>query len=140
MYSIKALKNSHLEADGPIMFFQSKEYERLEVCGYVWLVRGEGLTVVVDSGIGDPPGDDGPRLQEYRGFKCDPGEDTDSLLRREGVSPDEVDYLFLTHLHWDHCVNTRLFANAKIVVSSRGLASVVTPTHRGLIPEGLFHR
>ncbi len=140
MYSIKALKNSHLEADGPVMFFQSKQFERLQVFGYLWLIRGQGLTVVVDSGIGDPAGEDAPRLQGYAGFVCDPGEDTDSLLRREGLAPDEVDYLILTHLHWDHCVNTRLFTSAKIVVSRRGLASVATPRHRGLVPNGLFFR
>lgn len=140
MYSIKALRNSHLEADGPAMFFQSKQFERLQVFGYLWLVRGQGLTVAIDSGIGDPVGEEGPETQRYAGFQCDPGEDTDSLLRGEGVTPDEVDYLILTHLHWDHCVNTKLFTNAKIVVSRRGLASVISPRHRGLVPDGLFLR
>ncbi len=122
------------------MFFQSKQFERIQVFGYLWLVRGQGLTVVVDTGIGDPVGEDGPQVQGYAGFQCDPGEDTDSLLRGEGVTPDEVDYLVLTHLHWDHCANTKLFTNAKIVVSRRGLASVVTPRHWGLVPDGLFLR
>lgn len=140
MFSIKALKNSHLEADGPIMYFQSKEYERVQVFGYVWLVRGHGLNIVVDSGIGDPSGAEPPRLQDYGRFKCEPGEDTDSLLRREGVPPDEVDYLILTHLHWDHCSNAKLFSNAKIVVSRDGLASVVAPRHPALVPAGAFPR
>lgn len=140
MFSIKALRNSHLEADGPIMFFQSKEHEPLDVFGYVWLLRGNGLTVVVDSGIGDPSGDERPRLQDYGRFKCEPGEDTQSLLHGEGVSPDEVDYLVLTHLHWDHCANVKLFSEAKIVVSRRGLASVTSPRHPGLVPDGSFPR
>ena len=143
MYSIKALKNSHLEADGPVMFFQSKQFERLQVFGYLWLIRGQGLTVAVDSGIGDPAGEDGPRLQGYAGFQCDPGEDTDSLLRREGLAPGEVDYLILTHLHWDHCVNTKLFTqreNRRIAPRSgqRGDAPASGPGPRRSVFQGRF--
>jgi glyoxylase-like metal-dependent hydrolase (beta-lactamase superfamily II) len=43
-------------------------------------------------------------------------ESTPAILERAGVSPDDVDYVFLTHCHYDHCSNLALFPNAEVVV------------------------
>ncbi len=37
-------------------------------------------------------------------------------LRDRGLTPDDIDYVFLTHAHWDHMLNIDLFANAKVLV------------------------
>jgi glyoxylase-like metal-dependent hydrolase (beta-lactamase superfamily II) len=36
-------------------------------------------------------------------------------LRRCGVAPEEIAYVFLTHSHLDHTLNVALFPNAKVV-------------------------
>jgi len=61
------------------------------------LVRGEGKTVVIDPGAGDKPRDALAKayvMEWPRRFL--------PTLRELGVSPEQVDAVILTHLHWDH--------------------------------------
>jgi len=47
----------------------------------------------------------------------DPGMDRKSLLKnlkKEGLSPDQIDYVVLTHCHLDHSLLTGIFVNAKV--------------------------
>ena len=33
------------------------------------------------------------------------------------LTPDDIDIVLLTHLHWDHCQNTDMFPNSRILVN-----------------------
>lgn len=58
-----------------------------------WLVISQGTTILVDSGIGGRP------------IQMMPLQETPALpdvMREAGVSPDEVDIVAFTHLHFDH--------------------------------------
>lgn len=142
MYTIQALRNFYVDfpVPGLAMYFQEKIDQTVGIAGYVWLVRGEGKTIVVDAGIGRPPEVGGSGKQMVAHFTIDAGEDTTSLLRRESVSPEQVDWLILTHLHTDHCLNTPLFKNARIVVSRRGWNAITNPAHSSLYLERVFSR
>jgi glyoxylase-like metal-dependent hydrolase (beta-lactamase superfamily II) len=61
---------------------------------YSYLLRHDGHTVVVDTGVGSPAGDD-PFLPARQGRL--PAE-----LARAGVARADVDLVVLTHLHVDH--------------------------------------
>ena len=37
-------------------------------------------------------------------------------LDDRGLTPDDIDYVFLTHAHWDHSLNVDLFPNAKVLI------------------------
>lgn len=37
-------------------------------------------------------------------------------LESKDLAPEDVDIVILTHMHWDHCQNTDLFRNARILV------------------------
>jgi N-acyl homoserine lactone hydrolase len=37
-------------------------------------------------------------------------------LKERGLTPDDIDYIFLTHSHWDHMLNIDLFPNAKVML------------------------
>lgn len=69
----------------------------------VALVRGQ-RTIVVDAGTY------GRRAWIVAG------------LRKLGVTPEQVDALVLTHLHWDHMQNLDLFPNATIYLHPAELA------------------
>jgi glyoxylase-like metal-dependent hydrolase (beta-lactamase superfamily II) len=43
-----------------------------------------------------------------------------SRLKEEGLSPDDIDIVVLTHLHLDHMVNVDLFMNARIYCKFTG--------------------
>lgn len=54
-------------------------------------------------------------------------------LAARGIAPQSVERLFITHLHYDHCLNADLFPNAEILVSRRDweYAWSDEPTKRG---------
>ena len=84
-----------------------------------YLVRSAGMTVVVDTGVG-PAG-----LWDW-------GREREEGLPRElaarGISPDDVDIVFLTHLHIDHLgwnadrTGTPFFPRARYVAHHDALA------------------
>ena len=146
MYTIKALHNSYISPSVTIpalaMYFQAKMDQTLDsVFGYVWLVKGQGKTIVVDTGIGSPPGAAQRGEPEIIGdFVVDAGKDTVSLLQSERLAPKDADFVILTHLHWAHCANIKLFPKARILISRRGWRDVVAPEHRDLVPQDGFPR
>lgn len=97
---------------------------RLVTSSIVWVVREQGRTVLVDTGIGndkDRPGNPAfHRLQS----------DFPLSLRAAGVRPEEVDVVVNTHLHADHVGwNTRsvdgewvpMFPNATYLIPAADL-------------------
>jgi glyoxylase-like metal-dependent hydrolase (beta-lactamase superfamily II) len=82
----------------------------LPFCAF--LIRSRAATVLVDAGVGPPPGEFLPERQGWL-----PTE-----LRRAGVSPEDVEAVILTHLHVDHVGwaavdGNPFFAQARYVVS-----------------------
>ena len=37
-------------------------------------------------------------------------------LESKNLTPDDIDVVILTHMHWDHCQNTDMFRNARVLV------------------------
>lgn len=54
-------------------------------------------------------------------------EIVNALKSKVGVSPDEIDIVINTHLHWDHCSGNDLFPNAEIIVQKKELESARNP-------------
>lgn len=60
------------------------------------------------------------------------------LLRKEGIDPAQVEWLFLTHFHYDHASNVHLFPNARIAVSRRGWINTLAPKYPRIVSHLLF--
>jgi len=92
-----------------------------------YLVRAAGVTVLVDTGVG-PPG-----LWEWTAER--EGELPDAL-RTLGVGRDEIDVVFLTHLHIDHVgwntdlEGSVLFPRARYVVHRDSVAFASSQAER----------
>jgi glyoxylase-like metal-dependent hydrolase (beta-lactamase superfamily II) len=71
------------------------------------LIRGDGTTVLVDTGLGPTP----------RAFMPDAGAWLPAELARVSSSPEDVDLVVHTHLHVDHVGWDGFFPNARYVVS-----------------------
>ena len=41
-------------------------------------------------------------------------------IKNEGLKPEDIETIILTHLHIDHTLNTSLFKNAKVFMRFRG--------------------
>jgi glyoxylase-like metal-dependent hydrolase (beta-lactamase superfamily II) len=76
---------------------------------HAYLLRVYGTTIVVDTGIGPSPRDFMPEAQAS----------LPERLAENGVEPDDVELVVLTHLHVDHVGWNHLFERARIVASRR---------------------
>jgi len=80
--------------------------ERMNIAMVLWLVRGDGRVIIVDSGFHRPGW--------FRSFDFSDYLRPDSALLQAGVEASDVTDLILTHAHWDHMGGIDLFPNATI--------------------------
>ncbi|WP_102274223.1 YtnP family quorum-quenching lactonase [Cytobacillus massiliigabonensis] len=87
------------------------------------LIQLEDKNILVDSGLGNG------KLSEKqkRNFGALEESNVEDDLKRQGITPADIDYILMTHLHFDHaCGLTKpfeegfisVFPNAKIIVSN----------------------
>lgn len=91
---------------------------------HCWLVQNGEINLLVDSGMAE--------IATIRDrLKVDGfGGGHDALrheLGREGLTPDDIDYVVLTHMHFDHADNLDLFPSACVVVQRQELFAAIDP-------------
>ncbi|MCL6593371.1 MAG: MBL fold metallo-hydrolase [Alicyclobacillus sp.] len=59
-------------------------------------------------------------------------------FHRAGIRPEAVDILILSHFHFDHVINTRLFPKARILLSRTEADYATSGADDWAIPEGYF--
>ncbi|MFP2959160.1 MBL fold metallo-hydrolase [Myxococcus sp. 1LA] len=85
----------------------------------VTLVQSQQRNILVDSGL------------------CDDADRLVLALKKHGLTPDDVDVVVATHLHYDHCGNHLLFRNARYVVGAKDFvenAHFIEAYHQDLTP------
>lgn len=121
-YSIKPLLLGKWEGTkGQMTYFVDwgKSIWSPDVC---WYIKAEDKNVLVDTGIS------GKDFQRYAfGRACEEFMTFEQALSNVGISPEEVDIVIQTHLHYDHCGNTRLCKNAKVIVQEEELKFAYSP-------------
>ncbi len=75
------------------------------------LIRSNGLTVLVDTGLGEKLT---PLEIERWGLERPQGS-LRAALERCGVAPSDVDIVINTHLHWDHCGGNTCLVGDQVV-------------------------
>ena len=99
------------------------------------LIRSEGVTILVDNGLGDKL--DAKAIRQW-GLEYPDGTLLENLARH-GVQPEDVDIMLDTHLHSDHCSgNTTMkdgrlqatFPNAEYRVQRVEFADAMHPNGR----------
>lgn len=56
-----------------------------------------------------------------------------------GVVPEQVDYLVMSHLHYDHSGKMDLFSRAQVIVQRRELEAALYQAH-AVDPDGIYRR
>jgi len=79
---------------------------KIDIAMIYWLVRGNGHTILVDSGFYRP--------QFFRTWTVRDYETPDATLAKLGLKPADITDVVLTHMHWDHADGMDLFPNARI--------------------------
>ncbi|HJT17734.1 MAG TPA: N-acyl homoserine lactonase family protein [Thermoanaerobaculia bacterium] len=79
---------------------------KIDIAMMVWLIRGGGHTILVDSGFYRP--------RFFKNWTVKDFVRPDEAVAKLGVKPDDVTDLILTHAHWDHADGADLFPKAQI--------------------------
>ena len=87
---------------------------KMDIAMMVWLVRGNGHNVVVDSGFYRP--------QFFKSGTVKDFVRPDEAVARAGVKAADVTDVILTHAHWDHADGADLFPNAQIWIQKEEYA------------------
>jgi N-acyl homoserine lactone hydrolase len=114
-YKVIALKMGTLWVDRSTLTYGSGFGEKVEIPVWAAAIEGGGRRILVDTGIADP------QWVSHHVAPCAqaPDEGLEAALRHIGWTPDSVDTVINTHLHYDHCDNNCLLPNATFYVSRR---------------------
>jgi N-acyl homoserine lactone hydrolase len=113
-YQIIPLALLKYEGEKGIMTFLM-DYGKPIVRPFVlWYIRGAEKNIIVDTAI---------EMKDYKNYHPDfKNLPMDQIMTFEealgtvGLTPEKVDMVIQTHLHFDHCYNTRKCFNAKVIV------------------------
>jgi len=132
-YSVDVLRVGRQELLGACIYYMER-FDVWEPFIFTMIVaRGEGKTVVINSGLPkdlsvlDPFW---PRWPGERKIEVNKEEEPLSALSRVGVDPAKVDYLILTPLIYYATSNIELFEHAQICLLKRGWVDFHAPSHR----------
>ncbi len=114
-FEVYAIKYAELKARPARDIFLSADLHEapVDMDYFVWLIRSETRSIVVDTGFN-------AQIAAKRGrdfLRC-PGEG----LRKLGVDPAEVKDVIITHLHYDHVGNFPVFPNARFHMQDKEVA------------------
>ncbi len=109
-WRLRALRDARFALDGgamfgvvPRVFWERQtpvhEDHTIPLATTPWLLQGEGVTVVVEPGLGRRWGEKERRIYH---ISHGGGHDLQESLAAAGVDLAEVDHCILSHLHWDH--------------------------------------
>ena len=109
---------------------------KMEIAMMVWLVRGNGHTILVDSGF--------YRDQFFKQWHVNDFVKPSDAVRKAGVAPEDITDVIVTHMHWDHADGMDLFPKAKIWIQKdeleyyAGTAWQSRRTHGAIDPDDVL--
>ena len=109
---------------------------KLDIAMMIWLVRGNGHNILVDSGF--------YRDRFFKDYQVTDFVKPSDTVSRVGVKPEDITDIIITHMHWDHADGMDLFPNARIWIQKdeleyhAGEAWQSKDTSDGIDPEDLL--
>ncbi|MGA8273725.1 MAG: N-acyl homoserine lactonase family protein [Candidatus Sulfotelmatobacter sp.] len=79
---------------------------KLDIAMMIWLVRGNGRNILVDSGF--------YHERFFKDWQVKDFTKPSDTLSRVGLKPEDITDVIITHMHWDHADGMDLFPNARI--------------------------
>ncbi len=87
----------------------------------IFLVRNKDYTIVVDTGI------DREAYARSSAYEFVQGDSLEESLRKYNFSPDGIDFIIQTHLHFDHCSLMPQFKGVKKYLQRKELEYALDP-------------
>ncbi|KAF8557811.1 Metallo-hydrolase/oxidoreductase [Imleria badia] len=124
--NVSALEAGHLVLPLDLVLAGAGPYEAMTCPSLSFILQHSklGKRVVFDLGIRRDVGAYPPAVLESikdrdddrPGMRALPGQTVDASLIKGGTSPDQIDAVIISHLHWDHMGDASPFTNATFVV------------------------
>jgi glyoxylase-like metal-dependent hydrolase (beta-lactamase superfamily II) len=133
-YSIQAIRYATLPGF-PLseLAIGAPKDEKVDIAMVVWLIRGGGRTILLDSGYHrNTFAKDYPMADYLR---------PDEAVKMAGVQPDAVTDIVVSHAHWDHLGGVDLFPKAIVWIQKEEYSYYTTDAwqpggdHGGIDPE-----
>jgi glyoxylase-like metal-dependent hydrolase (beta-lactamase superfamily II) len=145
VYEVFAIRYASIP-DFPVnaLIADADPQRKLSIAMTVWLIRGNGHNILVDSGFYRP--------QFFKEFKVDGFMKASEAVGQPGImpagqpalTPEDITDVVITHMHWDHADGMDLFPRARIWLQKdeytyyTGEAWQSPRTHGGIEPEDVL--
>ena len=113
VYTVTALRLGTITVDKSGMTYGVDPGVTMDVPVWGAAVEGDGVRMLVDTGIGDPA-----RWQPYNRCWQEDDETLPAALAEIGWALSDVDVVINSHLHYDHAENNLLLPDAQFYVSA----------------------
>ena len=116
---------SILSDKGSILTYRVDVGKKVEIPIFAYLIKTEEGNILFDSGIDH---DDIPYLISI-GKELNAKEEDFLLTRLKGVgvSSEEINFVFQSHLHWDHSGLLKYFPKAKVIIQRQEYGYAINP-------------
>ncbi|MCU1219989.1 MAG: beta-lactamase domain protein [Candidatus Angelobacter sp.] len=145
MYEVFAIRYASIP-DFPVnaLIAGADPQRKLSIAMTVWLIRGNGRNILVDSGFYRP--------QFFKQFKVEGFIQASEAVSQPGImpagqpalTPQDITDVVITHMHWDHADGMDLFPRARIWLQKdeysyyTGEAWQSQRTHGGIDPDDVL--
>jgi len=115
-YEVYAIRYATMSPRTPHMNFLSPDPHETAACNldyFIWLIRGGGRDILVDTGFGEAAAQ-----ARNRALTVHPVD----ALQKFGVDAGSIKHVIVTHLHYDHAGNLDRFPNARFHLQDREMS------------------
>ncbi|WP_180951100.1 N-acyl homoserine lactonase family protein [Marasmitruncus massiliensis] len=120
-YKIYPLHLGTINRDNTNMMYMCEPGKKIDIPLIAWLITDGKSNILVDTGGTAADG------IHYMPYMQESGQDIITQLARHEVIPEDIQIVVMTHLHWDHAGNNRLFQNAVFYTQRKELEYAVAP-------------
>lgn len=111
--TIKPLNIGRLRLDKGLMTYFQNYGEKIWIPINAWLIKSPHGNILVDTGAYEED------MKKYWHDASETVQTCEEALAKENLKPEDIDILILTQLHFDHCLNARLFKNATTYIQKK---------------------
>ena len=121
-YTIKPLLMGKLLVSKAHMTYFLDYDKEIWTAQVAWLLEGGSKRILVDSGIS------AQAMQRYAfGRPYESIASFEETLSAAGITPEDIDLVIQTHLHYDHCGHTQRCSRATVIVQEEELRFAFSP-------------
>ncbi|RJR16940.1 MAG: N-acyl homoserine lactonase family protein [Desulfobacteraceae bacterium] len=137
-YQIRPMVLSSYTGEKGVMTFLEGYGQSILRPFIMWVITGTDFSLIVDTSI---EADDYNNYHPaFKNIQVNSHMSFEEALKKVGMTPDSVDVVVQTHLHFDHCYNTRKCSRATVIVQKDELSFAKKPLEpfKGIYRESLI--